>query len=78
MLAKIYSKLYRPHVFVENDKPVLYAELQKALYGMLQSALRFWEQVLEEVSPLIRTITASRTGQSMATIKQLCGMSTTF
>lgn len=45
MLALIDPSLYRHHITVEKDRPVLYAELKKALYGMLQSALRFWEQV---------------------------------
>lgn len=52
LLVLIDPKLYRPHVIMEKGKPVLYAELKRALYGMLQSALRFWEQVLEDLTRL--------------------------
>lgn len=31
---------------------MLYAELKRALYGMLQSALRFWEQFLDDLTEL--------------------------
>lgn len=41
--------LYRHHIIIEKGKPVLYAQLKKALYGMLQSALRFWEQVSRDL-----------------------------
>lgn len=52
LLAMIDPKLYRSNIVIENGKPVLYAELQKALYGMLQSALRFWEQVVADLHGL--------------------------
>lgn len=52
LLVMIDPKLYRPNIIVENGKPVLYAQLKRALYGMLQSALRFWEQVLEDLTEL--------------------------
>ena len=52
LLVMIDPKLYRPHIITEKSKPVLYAELKRALYGMLQSALRFWEQVLEDLTKL--------------------------
>lgn len=49
MLAMIDPKLYRQHIIMENGKPVLYAELKKALYGMLQSALKFWQQISSDL-----------------------------
>eukprot|EP00178_Gracilaria_changii_P013526 TRINITY_DN381_c1_g1_i1.p1 TRINITY_DN381_c1_g1~~TRINITY_DN381_c1_g1_i1.p1 ORF type:complete len:1004 (-),score=118.29 TRINITY_DN381_c1_g1_i1:1292-3985(-) len=52
LLALIDPKLYRPNIIMEKGKPVLYAELQRALYGMLESTLRFWEQALSDLSEL--------------------------
>lgn len=52
MLAMIDPKLYRPHVMLEKGKPVLYAELCKVLYGMLQAALKFWLQVSQDLVSL--------------------------
>lgn len=42
ILAMIDPKLYLQQVMIYKDNPFLYAELRKALYGMLQSALKFW------------------------------------
>ena len=42
LLVKIDPKLYRPFILTENGKPVLYVELNKALYGTLKAALLFW------------------------------------
>lgn len=56
LLTMINPKLYKPNIVVERGKPVLYAELKRALYGMLQSALRFWEQVLEDLTELGFTV----------------------
>lgn len=41
LLAMIDPKPYRSKIIIKGGKPVLYAELRKALYGMLQSALQF-------------------------------------
>jgi hypothetical protein len=38
---------YRTYISEENGKQVLYVELQKALYGTLQAALLFWENLTE-------------------------------
>ena len=36
--------IYRKYVWHDNrGKPMLYVQLKKALYGMLQAALLFWE-----------------------------------
>ena len=42
LLTKCDPKLYRQYVVTENNKPVLYVELVKALYGTLHAALIFW------------------------------------
>ena len=56
MLAMKDPKLYLPNIIMEKWKPCLYVELQRALYGMIQSALRFWEQVLEDLTELGFTV----------------------
>lgn len=56
MLAMINPKLYRRHIMIEHGKPVLYAELKKALYGMLQSALKFWQKISSDLIGLGYTI----------------------
>lgn len=52
LLALIDPQIYRPNIVTEGGKPVIYAQLKKALYGMIQSALRFWEQVLTDITKL--------------------------
>ena len=36
---------YQPYVTYEGKQPVLYMELDKALYGTLQAALLFWQKL---------------------------------
>jgi Reverse transcriptase (RNA-dependent DNA polymerase) len=43
LLVMVDPKLYRKYIKFESWKPVLYARLQKALYGTLKAALRFWK-----------------------------------
>ena len=45
LLTKCDPKLYRQYVLTENNKPVLYVELIKALYGTLRAALIFWRKL---------------------------------
>jgi len=42
ILVKIDPKKYGPRVTIEQGKTILYVQLNKALYGMLQAALLFW------------------------------------
>ena len=44
LLTKCDPKLYCQYVVEENNKPVLYVELIKALYGTLCAALIFWRK----------------------------------
>ena len=44
LLTKCDPKLYHQYVVTENNKPVLYVELIKALYGTLHAALIFWRK----------------------------------
>lgn len=52
LLALIEPELYFPFIIVEKKHPVLYARVKKALNCMLQSALRFWEQALADLTSL--------------------------
>jgi hypothetical protein len=47
LLARVDPEKYRTYMSKENGKDVLYVELQKALYGTLQAALLFWENLSE-------------------------------
>ena len=44
LLIRIDEK-YKSMVTYEGGKPVIYAELKKALYGTLQAALLFWQEL---------------------------------
>jgi hypothetical protein len=45
LLTRVDPKKYRTYITKERGKKVLYVELRKALYGMLQAALLFWENI---------------------------------
>jgi hypothetical protein len=47
LLTQVDPDKYRTYMSEENGKQVLYVELQKALYGTLQAALLFWENLTE-------------------------------
>ena len=44
MLVKLAPETYAPHVIVERGNKVLYLQTLKALYGMLQSSLLYYEK----------------------------------
>jgi hypothetical protein len=41
MLVELDSHTYKEHVSFKNSSKILYVNVQKAIYGMLQSALIF-------------------------------------
>jgi hypothetical protein len=45
LLTRVDPDKYRTYMSEENRKQVLYVELQKTLYGTLQAALLFWENL---------------------------------
>jgi Reverse transcriptase (RNA-dependent DNA polymerase) len=45
LLVKVDPKVYTPFLKYEYGKPVIYVELQKALYGTLQAAMLFWKEL---------------------------------
>lgn len=56
LLAMRDPKLSYPHILVEKNRTVLYAELQKGLYGILQSSLNFWKQVTNDATKIVYVI----------------------
>jgi hypothetical protein len=55
LLTRVDPDKYRTYMSEENGKQVLYVELQKALYGTLQAALLFWENLTKFFLPLTHT-----------------------
>ena len=49
LMAKTDPKLYRKYLMDEKGKKVLYLRLQKALYGMMKSALLFYRKLISEL-----------------------------
>eukprot|EP00566_Odontella_aurita_P022730 CAMPEP_0113549126 /NCGR_PEP_ID=MMETSP0015_2-20120614/13265_1 /TAXON_ID=2838 /ORGANISM="Odontella" /LENGTH=130 /DNA_ID=CAMNT_0000449811 /DNA_START=393 /DNA_END=785 /DNA_ORIENTATION=+ /assembly_acc=CAM_ASM_000160 len=49
MLAKIDPDCYTQYVRTERGKPVTYATLAKALYGILRASLLFWWKLLAKL-----------------------------
>ena len=45
IMVEIDPKNYEPCLVTENGKPTLYIELDKALYGTVQAAMLFWENL---------------------------------
>lgn len=50
--AMIKPKLCRRYIEVEHEKLELHVELLKKLYGMLQPAIQFWQQILVDLASL--------------------------
>ena len=49
ILVQVAPEIYRDYVTIENGKKVLYVKLQKALYGMLKSALLFYKKLRKDL-----------------------------
>ena len=45
LLTKVDPELYTKYLTKEGGRDVMYIRLAKALYGMLQAALLFWEDL---------------------------------
>jgi hypothetical protein len=46
LMVKTNPKMYRQYLILEKGKSMLYLRLQKALYGMMKSALLYERWVL--------------------------------
>jgi hypothetical protein len=49
IIRKINPEQYEKHTVYERGKPVIYVVLLKALYGTLQAALLFWENLSSQL-----------------------------
>ena len=49
MLVKLNPELYGPHVVFEKGKKVLYVQVLRAIYGMLQAALLWYKKFREDL-----------------------------
>ncbi len=52
LMVKTNPKMYRQYVVLEKGRPVLYLRLQKALYGMMKSALLFYRKLVSELKEM--------------------------
>jgi hypothetical protein len=50
VITKIDPEKYKRHVVKENGKDVIYVILQKAMYGTLQAALLFWQNLSTQLA----------------------------
>jgi hypothetical protein len=49
LMVKTDPKIYQKYVTIEKGRQVLYLRLQKALYGMMKSALLFYRKLIKEL-----------------------------
>jgi len=49
LMVQTNPTLYRKYVVIEKGRSVLYLHLQKALYGMMKSALLFYRKLIAEL-----------------------------
>ena len=52
LMVKTDPKIYRKYVTIEKGRQVLYLRLQKALYGMMKSALLFYKKLVKELKEM--------------------------
>ena len=45
LMSQIAPQTYQKYVMIENGQKVLYVKIQKALFGMLKSALLFYKKL---------------------------------
>jgi len=50
LLAELEPDLYRKYMIKMNGKSVLYVKLRKALYGTLQAAMLFWQDLTKTLT----------------------------
>jgi hypothetical protein len=51
-MVKTNPKMYRQYVVLEKGRSVLYLQLQKAMYGMMKSALLFYRKLVSELKKM--------------------------
>ncbi len=54
LMVQVAPNLYRKFVMVDKrNTPILYVKIQKALYGLLQSALLFYKKLVGDLESLV-------------------------
>ena len=49
MLVQIAPEIYKDYVTYENGQKILYVQVLRAIYGMLQSALLFYKKIRNDL-----------------------------
>ena len=49
ILVEACPELYKPYLIYEKGVPTLYVEVDKAIYGMLQSSLLFYKKLTKDL-----------------------------
>ncbi len=52
LMVKMDPKIYQKYITIEKGRQVLYLCLQKALYGMMKSALLFYRKFIKELKEM--------------------------
>jgi hypothetical protein len=52
LMVKTDPKIYRKYIRIEKGVQILYLQLQKALYGMMKSALLFYRKLIKELKEM--------------------------
>ncbi len=53
LMVKTDPKMYRKYVTIKKGRQVLYLRPQKALYGMMKSALLFYKKLIKELKEML-------------------------
>jgi hypothetical protein len=52
LMVKMDPKIYQKYVTIKKGRQVLYLRLQKALYGIMESALLFYRKLIKELKEM--------------------------
>jgi len=50
LLTRLEPDLYNKYIQTVNDKSIIYVKLKKALYGTLQAAMLFWQDLTKTLT----------------------------
>jgi hypothetical protein len=53
LMVKTDPKIYQKYIMLEQGRKVLYLQMQKALYGMMKSALLFYRKLIKERKEMV-------------------------
>ena len=52
ILVQLYPEFYKDYLTYENGRPILYVQVLKALYGMLQSSLLYYKKFVKDIEEI--------------------------